>query len=252
LVQFKRAATGRLEKLVETQTSLFGRFVDVALFIVGALMVAAGIVEEGAGQAVLVLVGAGLMVMGAVLPRLSGTIKISPGLVEMTVVQQLEATRQLAEQQIPDQTEEAVGLAFQKLVESGQLSDLLAKAQAPPPPPPPKSFSRSKLWRAIAVAPVIALLIGVLAVTLPQASDPPSRVNGDASDSSPVIFLVSVGVVVVAVGGAAIAFQRRRGSRVKLHLGDDELRMASQSGEPPWFFARQIVDEIVSKSQPEQ
>jgi hypothetical protein len=100
---------------------------------------------------------------------------------------------------------------------------------------------------------VVALLIlGIVVVTLPQSSDTPPGVNGDASDSSPVIPLVSVGIVVVAIAGAAIAYQRRRERGAKLHLGGDELQMTSQSGEPQWFFARQIVDEIISQSQPKQ
>src|SRR5919106_1866009 len=171
----------KLSNPVETRPSLFARFVDAALFVVGGLMVAAGIIEEGAGQAVLILVGAGLMVMGAVLPRLSGTIKISPGLVEMTVVQQLEATRKEAEQRIPEQTEEAVGVAFQKLVHSGQLSDLLAGAQ--PPPAPPKSSSKPKSWARV-VAPVAGLLIlgvSVIYATLPADQFPRSVIDDDAS-----------------------------------------------------------------------
>ena len=235
---------------METRPSVFARFVDAALFVVGAVMVAAGIVEEGAGQAVLILVGAGLMVMGAVLPRLSGTIKISPGLVEMTVVQQLEATRREAERRIPEQTEEAVGLAFQKLVESGQLTDLLAKAHTPPPAPPPKSNWRAKSRRVGAVASGVGLLILGVVVTYSSPTAPPAPgVNGDASDSSSVLLLVIIALVVIAVIGVAFVWQRKRRTRdVQLQLGNEKLEVSSQAGEPPWSFARRIVDELISKS----
>jgi hypothetical protein len=224
---------------VETRPSVFARFVDAALFVVGAVMVAAGVVEEGAGQAVLILVGAGLMVMGAVLPRLSGTIKISPGLVEMTVVQQLEATRKEAERRIPEQTEEAVGLAFQKLMESGRLTDLLAKTQ--PSPPPHKSSWRAKSWRIGAAASVVGLLILGVVVTYAPTAPPGQGVNVDASDSPPVLLLVIAGVVVVLIAGA-IAVQRSRRSR-----GEQPDLAKFGSGKSD-VFARRIVDELISKS----
>lgn len=93
----------------------------VALFVLGTGMIVGGIARNG--DAVItgasLFVGSALAVLGVLLPRLSGTIKITPSGVELNVVQVLEATREEAARRAPDRVEEAVGRAFPRLVDDG-------------------------------------------------------------------------------------------------------------------------------------
>jgi hypothetical protein len=107
-----------------------------------------------------------------------------------------------------------------------------------------------KSWRIGAAASVVGLLIlGVVVTYATLITQPDPGVNGDASDSSSVLLLVITALVVIAVIGLAFVLQRKRRTRVvQLQLGNDKLEVSSQWGEPPWFFARRIVDELISKS----
>jgi len=248
----------RSSATVKTRPSIFARFGDLALFLTGALTIAAGVVEEGAGQAVLLFIGATLVIVAAVLPRLSGTIKLSPGSVELTVVQQLDATRREAERRVPDQTEEAVGLAFEKLVESGQVANLLA-AQAPAPRPKNSRLQYRRSPRLGLVVAAGVLLFGVVVGGVLigetarfnlggpteegrptpgiEATPPvPERSPSDSAAVWPLVFGAVVALGVVAIALAAAKVRRRK-----------ELTKASSSrSESPEVFARRIVEEVVS------
>jgi hypothetical protein len=83
-------------------------------------MVAAGVAldNDTAVKTVLVLIGAGLTVVGVLLPRLAGTLEISPTNVKIPiagVIERLEATRQIATMRAPDRVDEAVGHAYRLL-----------------------------------------------------------------------------------------------------------------------------------------
>jgi len=246
-------------KSLSARPPVFARIADIGLFLAGILMIAAAVflVDEAAGQSILILLGAGLMVIGALLPRLSGTIKISPGSVEMTVVQQLEATRREAEQRIPSRTEEAVGLAFKKLAESGQLAQMLAETH---PPPTTEARPRKAALRRLApaAAAVALLLIAATFLVQPFAADPASppldggapptpgvapsipSPNPELESESPSIatfIALTSAVAVLATGGIIFAMRARR------HRAQVEAE--SRSGEEsPEVFGRRIVDEL--------
>lgn len=257
------------------QPSRFARIGDFALFLVGALMSAAGVfvVAEEASRVVLFLLGAGLMVIGALLPRLSGTIKISPGAVELTVIQQLEATRLEAERHVPDRVEEAVGLAFQRLVESGVLAGIPMQTRAagrdsPPPAPslPPSSVGSERPSPHVdtsAGEEMPASVPASTSVSEPLAPAPPSGAVARAPRGGSVglalavalllgvaasgiawgfwttaLWALATGASVLVVGGlAALVVRRRTPRRTRL----------SAPAESPDAFARRIVEEMVRR-----
>lgn len=102
------------------RTPAFSRHGDAALYAAGALMIGAGVILENqaAVKTVLVLVGAGLVLVGVLLPRVTGTIEMGPqGIkIPIAVVARLEATRLEAEQKAPERVSEAVGKAYQALL----------------------------------------------------------------------------------------------------------------------------------------
>lgn len=258
---------------IMAQPSWFARIGDVALFLVGALMSAAGVFVVAAepSRVVLFLLGAGLMVMGALLPRLSGTIKISPGAVELTVIQQLEATRREAEQHVPDRVEEAVGLAFQRLLDSGVLAgvpmpqDISGRSAPPGPAPaalpaPPGAEHDHDGARPPAAAPASVpasatiplppartpehvaaargprgLLVGLgLAAALLVGALAASLVWGPWAMAP---WLLAIGAGVVVAGLLATLASTRRAERVQ----------PSYPAESPDVFARRIVEEMVAR-----
>lgn len=224
-------------KSLSARPPVFARNADIGLFLAGILMVTAGVfvVDEAAGQSILILIGAGLMVIGALLPRLSGPIKISPGSVEMTVVQRLEATRKEAEQRIPDRTEEAVGLAFKDLAESGRLAQVLAQTHLPPRT---EARPRKTAFKRLALAAaLLGLLIAGATTFLGQSFEadltplaPPSGVGGE--------FIALASVAVLATGGIIFAMRARR------HRAQVEAESRAAGGESPEVFGRRIVDEL--------
>ncbi len=102
------------------RTPAFSRHGDAALYAAGALMIGAGVILENqaAVKTVLVLIGAGLVLVGVLLPRVTGTIEMGPqGIkIPIAVVARLEATRLEAEQKAPERVSEAVGKAYQALL----------------------------------------------------------------------------------------------------------------------------------------
>lgn len=121
------------------RTPAFSRHGDAALYAVGALMIGAGVLIENqaAVKTVLVLVGAGLVLVGVLLPRVTGTIEMGPqGIkIPIAVVARLEATRLEAEQKAPDRVSEAVGRAYQALLPVIASGDDLHSAIRTPSPP---------------------------------------------------------------------------------------------------------------------
>jgi hypothetical protein len=223
-------------------------------------MVAAGvfIVDGGATQAVVFLLGTGLMVMGALLPRLSGTIRISPGSLEMTVIQQLEATRREAEQHLPDRVDEAVGLAFQRLVQSGAIVGAVTPgartSEEPSPEPPRAARHRGLPWRLVPAGLAALLLFFVVGgvLVLPGGESPPEPADrppaptlspsGDNAWGAEEWFAAGAitVAVVVAVAGLAILVSRRRRSAV---VADGSAPQAEADR-----FARRIIEEMGAKS----
>lgn len=97
-----------------------GRFVrhaDWALFVAGGVALAAGLFtqQDTAVTMLVVLVAAALLLTGGLLPRLSGTIKVSPTGIELQVLERLESTRAEAERIAPDHVTEALYRAYIEL-----------------------------------------------------------------------------------------------------------------------------------------
>lgn len=103
------------------QPTWFTRHGDLALYFAGLLMVLGGIAVESqvAVKTALILIGAAIILVGGLLARITGTIKISPQGIEIpvaAVIEWLEATRQEAQRRVPDRVEEAIGQAFLDLI----------------------------------------------------------------------------------------------------------------------------------------
>lgn len=98
-----------------------------ALFSAGFLMVLAAVLaQQGPAETTaLILIGAAVMLIGGLLPRLAGTIKITPGSIELSLLERLEATRQEAAERVPERVDEAVGRAFLELLPQLQALNLI-------------------------------------------------------------------------------------------------------------------------------
>lgn len=114
-------APDRLRTAERQRTSAgSGRFVrhaDWALFVTGGVALAGALFmqQDTAVTMLLILVAAALLLAGALLPRLSGTIKVSPTGIELQVLQRLETTRAEAERVAPDHVAEALLRAYVEL-----------------------------------------------------------------------------------------------------------------------------------------
>jgi hypothetical protein len=176
----------------------------------------------------------------------------------MTVIQQLEATRRGAEQHLPDRVEEAVGLAFQRLVESGAIVGAVTPgartSEAPAPEPPPAARHRGLPRRFVPVGLAALLLFfavgGVLVLSggesPPEPADPPpaptSSPSGDNAWGAEEWFTaaaIAVAVVVAAAGLAILASRRRRSAAV---AGGTTPQVEADR------FARGIIEELGAKS----
>lgn len=95
----------------------FARHADWALFVAGGVALAGGLLtqQDTAVTMLVVLVAAALLLTGALLPRLSGTIKVSPTGIELQVLERLESTRAEAERVAPDHVTEALYRAYIEL-----------------------------------------------------------------------------------------------------------------------------------------
>lgn len=104
-----------------------------ALFLAGFTMLLFAFVvlllEKNGGVATaLIVLGTAVILIGGLLPRLSGIIKITPTSIELSLAERLEATRQVAAERAPESVQEAVGRAFEELVPQLQARGLLPEA----------------------------------------------------------------------------------------------------------------------------
>jgi hypothetical protein len=261
------------------RTPTFSRVADMGLFVMGALMLASGVLvavvaKNGTVGTILIFLGFAALLLGALLTRLSGTIKITPTSIELTVIQALEATRRHAELTIPDNVEMALGLAVRDLAARGFLSgspsftdDVRTEEPAPrllgrmPPqtkteapgklviPPDTLGDSRraaardttrprwSSLKRLTMVTCLLIFASGIVAsVSL--------RVPRSGSDALGVLFLGLAVVTLLAIG-ALLAIRGRHRHRRGLMPGtplSGELKV-----ESPIVFAQRIVEETITR-----
>jgi hypothetical protein len=100
-----------------TEPSWLSRHSGEAMFLVGCAMVFTGLLfREGATAVTTAFLGCGLMLVGSLLPRLTGTIKVTPGSIELALAERLEATRREVEARAPDLEEEALARAVEELL----------------------------------------------------------------------------------------------------------------------------------------
>lgn len=140
----------------------FAEHSGAALFIVGTAIVFVGLLAPGQQAATTVaalFLGGGMMLIGALLPRLVGTIRISPGGIELALAERLEATRREAEQRVPAHVDQAVARAIE------ELRPVLGATARPVPSPeaaeaaaPASPRGRTRwLWTGVVLSAVAVL-----------------------------------------------------------------------------------------------
>lgn len=258
----------------------FSEHSGLLLFAVGSVMVLTALVagllldRSPATTVAILFIGAGMILVGALLPRIAGTIKITPGSIEMAIAERLEATRREAAQRVPGREDEAVARAMKALLAQLPVDTRDAAAQAPangpepatPPPaptadrsPPPTKRSMRGWQIATGAGAVAAVaMTAVLVTTLTLGGEPPDGVNTpppgggeqpvptDEQTPTPTpgptapatnSGQIAVGVASVVVVAALLLWLGWRARRVEPSLDDHVPRM----GEPQ-EFARRIVD----------
>jgi hypothetical protein len=109
------------------------------VYLAGVAMIVFGVTleDKAAAESLLILLGTGLIVVGVLLPRLSGTLEISATGVKIpieSVLERLEVTRREAQVHAPDRVQEAVGRAYEILAPLLAAGEDLRFAVAPPAP----------------------------------------------------------------------------------------------------------------------
>jgi hypothetical protein len=156
-------------------TSWFTEHSGAAMFLVGCAMVFSALYIGGGTAAVTsTFLGCGLMLVGALLPRLTGTIRVTPGSIELALAERLEATRREVETRAPGLEEAALARAVEELV-----PELLARRSTSPPaedaPRPAPSRAGGRWMWATAGAAATALVMGGVLTVVPRAPDAPPQ-----------------------------------------------------------------------------
>lgn len=179
----------------------FSEHSGMALFTVGCALVLAVVLGPERSPAVAagaLFVGGAMVLIGSLLPRLTGTIKITPASIEMALAERLDATRREALMRTPGHEDEAIGRAFEMLLPWLRAAELIppageeparaagkphAEQQPPAPPavgasaPQPRASGPRWRWAPAAAVLVFATAAGltVLTVQAPQQDPAPTE-----------------------------------------------------------------------------
>jgi hypothetical protein len=168
----------------------FTQHSGAALFVVGCAMVFVGLfLRDGPTAVTSAFLGCGLMLVGSLLPRLAGTIKVTPGSIELALAERLEATRREVEARAPELEEAALVRALEDL-----LPKLVSTGSGPGQADPPEERGRPQAgatrgrwtWAAAGAAIAIVGLVGVATVgQLAMAPSGDVAAPTDGGSSSP-------------------------------------------------------------------
>jgi hypothetical protein len=150
-------------------------------------MVFVGLLRDGPTAVTNAFLGCGLMLVGSLLPRLTGTIKVTPGSIELALAERLEATRREVEARAPELEEAALVRALEDL-----LPKLVSTGTVPDPADVPAEQGRSRAgpvrgpwrWAAAGAATATIGLVGIATVGQ-LASTPSDDVAAPTDDGSP-------------------------------------------------------------------
>ena len=271
----------------EEPTTWFTAHSGVALFCAGALMVVAAVAiprQSPAIATVLILIGAAVMLIGGLLPRLAGTIKITPGSVELALAERLEATRVEAMRRDPDRVDEAVSRAFERMrtellsnppgsattavpnagrrpgpasvsatAPAGSASGSQREADAGTLPdyrPEPATMSAPRANRTLrALVLVGAFVAGIFGVQVLVGAPPPGAVPGPPGPepgSGTLGFIEAAALVVAFIAIAAGVLLALRTVRRRNSVNVATSPPLSVS---PSEFARQVVDDLAFEAR---
>lgn len=265
----------------------FGEHSGLALFGVGCVLVLAAVVTPDRGAATtaaILFIGGGMVLVGALLPRLAGTIRITPASIEMALAERLDATRREAEVRTPGHQEEAIGRAFEALLPRLRAAGVVVAADddapvtagdgpshlpdAPPQPAAahpsasePRSTRAMRAWprlgwaaAGIGVATLVLVALMPLELLVPDGGlpePPPEATDGVLVEPPPepsrgVDTTVVVAVVALAAAVAAAAWVAWRPVRSRLAHASQKA-VTPPFLEPPRVFARRIVDGLATE-----
>jgi hypothetical protein len=157
------------------------------MFLVGCSMVFIVLLSSAETSTIITVafLGCGLILVGSLLPRLTGTIKVTPGSIELALAERLEATRREAETRAPELEEAALRRALEELIPTMFAPDTRSAPVDDAPPKRDVPPVRGRWSWAMAGATFTALVMGVVFTTsqyagldpsagMPGAGQPPS------------------------------------------------------------------------------
>jgi hypothetical protein len=253
----------------------FTQHSGAALFLAGCAMVFVGLFRGGGTTAVTsAFLGCGLMLVGALLPRLTGTIKVTPSSIELGLAERLEATRREVEARAPELEEAALTRALEEMLPRLAAAATAATAPTTATAPSARTGRAAGWWRTAAVGTAAVAVFGLAAVGglavvtqgLPLGDDAQLALTGDgegdavtgggapppppADEGAPdpvmeaergtaVVWLAAV--LALTIAGVAVWAGRAR---------SEPPAAAALTEEPAPTFARRIVDELVTEEPP--
>jgi hypothetical protein len=154
------------------------------------------LLRDGTTAITSAFLGCGLMLVGSLLPRLTGTIKVTPGSIELALAERLEATRREAEARAPELEEAALLRAVEDLLPKLLTTDA---GRDPAIVPPGDDRARGPsvrgrwAWAAAGAATALVGLVGAATVLelastrtgdvrAPPAEAPPTSDDAGADD----------------------------------------------------------------------